>query len=299
MKKVALLAAVALAAPLPAAAYIRTKIPGYDTCLYWRERTLGWSPSSPLGGNVPEAELLEALRRSFAVWEAEACSDLAFTEGAPVDRTVGFAPRGPNVNTIVFRDRDCSDPEVVPDDDPCRFEHGACDNLYDCWGSDDRLIAVTTSTFSQCSGRMVDSDIEFNGPSFKFTILDEPPCQVASQDGCVATDVMNTAVHEIGHVIGLDHTLEPDATMEATAGLGETKKRDLSPDDQAAICDVYPSGEGPSTCEPARPLEECGEAEGGDDHGNGGCGCGGAGGGAGVAGLLAASALFLGRRRRA
>jgi MYXO-CTERM domain-containing protein len=109
---------------------------------------------------------------------------------------------------------------------------------------------------------------------------------------------MNTAVHEIGHLVGLDHSLEPGATMEATAALGEIQKRDLSEDDLAGLCDMYPAGEGPVTCPPARPLEECGEAPVRDDGGAPiACGCG-ASGGAADAGLVAAAAVLLGLRRR-
>lgn len=297
MKALRLVAvALALLVPLQAAAYVRTVIQFTDTCLFWKERTLAWSASAPLGAPDEEAAL-QTVRASFAVWAAESCTDLAFDEGARVARATGFSPEGPNVNTIVFRERDCSD--VVPADDPCRAED-SCAAAYDCWGEDDRLIAVTTSTFSQCSGRMVDSDIEFNGATFRFTTGDGPTCASATETGCIDTDIQNTLVHEIGHLIGLDHTPVQEATMFASAGTGEVKKRDLAEDDRAAICAVYPAGGPTSICEPARPLEECGEGEITQAEQAGGCGCAaGTGGGGGALGLaLGLLLLRRGARRR-
>jgi len=78
----------------------------------------------------------------------------------------------------------------------------------------------------------------------------------------------------MGHVIGLDHTCylqgpppldntgqpipdcanaSPDVlatTMFPSANPGDIDKRDLAPDDQQAVCDIYPAAEDPKTCSP-------------------------------------------------
>ncbi len=291
MKRVRLLALVALFAPAVAGAYARTTVPGTKVCLHLPERTVSWAAASPLGADLPDELALAALRRSFAVWEAERCSDLAFIEGPRCSPVVGFETRGENTTTVVFRRGRCR--EVVPSGDPCWREE-SCANDYGCWDGDDRQIAITTTTFSSCSGVILDSDIEFNAAGYRFTVVDGPPCGASSAGDCVDTDLENTLVHEIGHVIGLDHSSDRDATMYASAPGGETKKRDLGKDDREAICAIYPAGGATAICEPAAscpPLRSGGSAS----------GCGAAGSGPAAAGCAAVAAVALAlriRRRR-
>jgi hypothetical protein len=112
---------------------------------------------------------------------------------------------------------------------------------------------------------------------------------------CAYVDLQNTVTHEVGHFLGLAH---PCSTTGGAAGLpscsaplpagetvayaertmspstqpGETRKRTLSADDIAGICDIYPA---PS----------------------GGCGCG-AGSGAGALSLLLTAVALRARRRK-
>ena len=212
-----------------------------------------------MGGSLPEAEALEAVRLSFAEWERQSCTDVQFVERAPAGRGIGYATSGRNANVVLFRDADCED--VAPRDAPCRWE-GGCGNEYDCWdfGKDgDRLIAVTTTTFSQCTGRIVDADIEFNARHFDFTTGSGGPCGQGAGSDCVKTDLRNTLVHEIGHLLGFDHSPVNGSTMYVTAQPGEVEKRSLHEVDIAGLCDVYPAGEPTWICEPARLPAQCGE----------------------------------------
>jgi MYXO-CTERM domain-containing protein len=52
-------------------------------------------------------------------------------------------------------------------------------------------------------------------------------------------DLESTLTHELGHLLGLGHSTEPDATMFATGTECETLKRDLSPDDEAGLDHLY------------------------------------------------------------
>jgi len=288
--------ALALLLPAGAHAYKRTAIVGPNqrpiegTCLYWDTRAISWSPAADLGGNLPADEALRALRLSFDEWAAYDCSDLRFAEGAPVAREVGYSDRGRNTNVVLFRDVPCA--EVAPAEARCWYE-GGCGDVYDCWEHESQLIAVTTTTFSQCTGRIVDADIEMNAASFHFTTGGGEPCHRGGGDNCVDTDVRNTLVHEIGHLIGLDHSTVPAATMYASAPPGETQKRSLHEDDIAALCDIYPAGEPTWTCAPARPPAECGEGRSASGTTTT-CSTG----GAGLALLGIVPLLLWGRRRR-
>ena len=253
--------------------------------------------------DVPGLAAFTAIRRSFQTWSGITCSDLAFQDQGlsqnPKDRVVGYFPGQSNRNLVLFRTRRCGDGTnggVVPPGDPCLGIKGGCANSYDCWDHGDGVIATTTTTSNRFTGQIDDTDIEINdsvdpsGNKFIFTALDGAPCSAPNQTGCVRLDVQNTITHEAGHTMGLDHTLDPNATMYATAPEGETSKRVLGADDIQAICDIYPRGKetvtgnlDPITLTPA----------GGS---NGGCGCSQAQTGPGA--VLGALVLLLQSRRR-
>lgn len=282
------LAALALAAAAtPARAFVRSEVPGSDgICLFWDRRDLSWvaARGDPPGLTVDDA--LPAFAASFRTWQDVACTDLVFAGGGEVDtRDVGFDEHGSNENLLVFRQRRCED---VARGDPC-LDEGGCANRFDCWEFADSVIAVTTTTFSQKTGEIVDADIEFNASAFQFTVGDGPTCRPGETSKCVATDVENTATHEIGHFLGLDHSPVRGSTMYASAPEGETSKRTLAPDDVDGICAIYPAGQPPSVC--------VNRQDGSLRNPGPGCTCG-AGGGVGLEGLLALLPLARWIRRR-
>ncbi len=279
------LAACILAVPSGAGAYVRSTVPGSDTCLWWGSRTATWSLNERATAEVPLPEAIAAVRRAFGTWEAEACSDFAFVElGTTAAADVGWERRGTNLDLLVFRDVLCQD--VVDAGDPCRAG-GSCANAHGCWDFASTVIAVTTTTFDEATGEIVDADVEFNAAGWRFTSGDGPPCEAEGQPGCVATDLENTATHEIGHFLGLDHSPVIEATMYASAPLGETDKRTLSQDDVDGLCAIYPAGGATSICAPSFPQRPT-------TYGIG-CGCSGAPGPALLGLLVIARALA--RRR--
>lgn len=289
MRHLLLVSALAalLAAPSAAHAYRRTESSS-GACLYLPDRQVAWAAASPLGSSLPDDQALAAIRTSFAVWQAESCSDLAFVEGPRVPPEIGYTGDGHEVVTVLFRDARCVD--VVPSGDRC-WRDEDCANAYDCWDGEARQIALTTTTFSTCSGEMKDSDISLNAVDFRFTVVDGPACSSSGQDGCVDTDLENTLVHEIGHVIGLDHTPDATATMYASAPPGDTQKRDLADDDRAALCAIYPAGGATLTCE---PIAECPSTAGSGSD----AGCAAAPGVPAAPGLLLAFLALALRRRK-
>ena len=130
-------------------------------------------------------------------------------------------------------------------------------------------------------GTIIDADIEMNEVNFTFI---QSPTAKTVRKGTAEADFENTLTHEMGHLMGLDHTcadsstpanaldnngVRPvscdqlktlaaaarsvieEATMFNRATPGETKKRTPEADDIAGICEAYPSsGKVPTRCAP-------------------------------------------------
>ncbi|NUN14166.1 MAG: matrixin family metalloprotease [Myxococcales bacterium] len=135
------------------------------------------------------------------------------------------------------------------------------------WGHSPGILALTTLTYSRCTGIIVDADIEVNLAQFDFSAAQTPPPHM--------TDIQNTITHEVGHFLGLDHSGVASATMFANAPDAETQKRDLEDDDIAGLCCLYGTGS-PSVvkspemvCEGAPPQSEDPVMNNDDDSGTG------------------------------
>ena len=196
--------------------------------LSWFTRTIPYALSRAGTTHISGDTEREVLRASFEVWEeltatsgscdpSNYATDIHFREGPLSDTAAaGYDPLHPeeNENLLIF--------------------------LEDHWTDDPNTIALTTTTFSSTTGQIIDADIELNAYLFNFS-TDE----TASGDH----DLMNTAVHEIGHLLGLDHTAVRNATMFLTAEAGEISKRTLHCDDVQAIAFKYPVGQPNGYCD--------------------------------------------------
>jgi hypothetical protein len=80
-------------------------------------------------------------------------------------------------------------------------------------------------------GRITDADVLFNGEGFAFTTSRAPGC----------FDVQDVATHELGHVLGLDHTGWAGASMYPYVDPSVILQRSLARDDVLGMRDAYPS----------------------------------------------------------
>lgn len=228
-------------------------------CLYWRAGAVTYNQSQTGNPNNPNGSdtVFAPVSKALASWQSimDSCGNLTLQEGPHVaERNIGYdSTSQSNVNVILFRTRKCT-ADIAPASDPC---HAAkdCNNKYDCWDSGDNVIALTTTTYDTRTGRILDADVEFNAAQFKFTTLDSPACpRFAPNYNCVATDVQNTATHELGHSLGLDHTMWRDpstgqnSTMSPSANVGDLDKRVIDSGSRQFICTTYPKGSASRDC---------------------------------------------------
>ncbi len=237
-----LLMALVLCAPSVADAYkLYTSPDNPNVPLRWfaEEAALCFDSTPPSELTQGAAQTL--IEDSFQQWCHLSCSGQA----TPFDFQFGCTKKG---RAIGYIDEDGAENEnlVMWVTSAAQWGHGA------------EVLALTSLTYDTVTGEIVDADLELNDPGFDFS--DNPDNTQA--------DVMNTVVHEAGHVLGLDHSLNPAATMFSKAPLGEITKRDLANDDVNGFCALYgpdapaklttpdpvpdPGGGGNGTCTYAR-----------------------------------------------
>ena len=160
-------------------------------------------------------------------------------------------PASDNHNTLVFRSTSWC-PEAAD---------GTCSVDYD-----PAALALTSDTADKKTGQIYDSDIEINARDFPWADVISDPALSGDMD------LQNALTHEMGHMIGLDHTCYDAAsgspqptdnagqpvpacpasaevqatTMYPSAMPGDTQKRTLAPDDQAGLCGIYPVDDPPT-----------------------------------------------------
>ncbi len=92
-------------------------------------------------------------------------------------------------------------------------------------------VAITPVSFFG-SGQIVDADVIYNGKDHTFTTSGAPG----------AFDVQDIGAHELGHLLGLDHSGWAGATMYPWVSPTVIEHRSLSQDDVNGMRDAYPQG---------------------------------------------------------
>ena len=249
--------------PRPAAAYVRYKSSSGKMFQWPQTCVLLTAYPQDLDAMMTTEETLGAIDAAAATWskEGDACTYLEITVQSSTDPT----PRATNdgANSVIFRTSNW-----------CKLEpNGACDPAVPY---DPAALALTSVSASTSTGTIRDADIEIN--AFRFDWADLVSHPELRGGGQPFHDLQNAATHEMGHLIGLDHTcyLDPPApldqngnpipdcadaspdvlatTMFPSANPGDIDKRTLAPDDQQAVCEIYPAAQDPKTCMPAEKM---------------------------------------------
>jgi hypothetical protein len=207
-----------------ARAYCReTTKPAADGCscsldgepFYWPDQNIVYAFNDRGFPGVSEAALRPVFARSFAHWSDLVCEDgpVALSPRAESESTSSrneSQANGPNTNVILH----LSEADFLAAD-----------------GSE-FAFALTHLTYRN-TGEIIDADILFNAGRGPFTICPESGCPGG------AVDLENVATHEIGHLLGLAHSEDDEATMACSAEVGDLGMRSLELDDIEGICEIY------------------------------------------------------------
>jgi uncharacterized protein (TIGR03382 family) len=101
------------------------------------------------------------------------------------------------------------------------------------WKWDENTLAFAT-TWSDPSGAIIAFDMRINAS----------PGVIWTEGTGDGYDLQSTLTHEVGHVLGFDHTNEVDATMFGVHPQNDVSRRSLHDDDQLAAQFLYPPSDG-------------------------------------------------------
>jgi len=188
--------------------------------LFWGNRTLSYAINRNGCKDVLINEAVKAVQRAFFAWASPNCTDLYFLYDGMVDDQKTSLSLGQNEapdhkNLLVWHNK--WPPPDVTDSSVTR-----------------EMPAVTTVVYNTDTGAIVDADIDLNAQDFFWTATDD--------ESKAATDIQNIVTHEVGHLLGLAHSKETEATMYETTHQGELDKRTLHADDELGVCVIYPFG---------------------------------------------------------
>lgn len=159
--------------------------------------------------DVPTADAFAAVRSAFSTWESLPDCALAFSESAPADLSVSPLD---GTNAIVFAENaDEAMLMMMPE------------------------ATMITIVASDVNGQIVDADILVNGVQYTWTTA--PSTGFSASSGPL--DIESVALHEIGHLLGLDHVIDRRPVMASPLAPGSNKKA-LSQDEVSAIQELYP-----------------------------------------------------------
>lgn len=220
MRRLLIASCLVAVAAAPAAAYLKL---GFRSgtrivSVRWSERPVPYFVTNRDDNGVTAPQFQAAIARAFETWAGDPDIDIAFAFR-------GFTGAEPfdddAMNTIGFQ----NEPDL------------------------ERVLGATGFTIDDVTGRILESDIFFNA-AFDWSV---------AQGGEPARfDLESTAVHEIGHFIGLGHSAigetepRPDGGRRVIAKqavmfpiafpAGSTSDRALKADDIAGAADIYPEG---------------------------------------------------------
>lgn len=178
--------------------------------LYWTDPTqVGIVIQSTGSDDLPDGSHQTALRNAIHEWNRASGTSAVLVEDTSPAQQARTDWASDDIHLILFDENNSSG----------YFPPGSS------------TVALTPVWFYS-DGRIVDADVLFNGSSFQFTTSGQPG----------RFDVQDVATHELGHLLGLDHTGWGGGTMYPYVDPTVILHRSLSSDEVHGLRAAYPAG---------------------------------------------------------
>jgi Matrixin len=199
----------------------------------WREPCVSYSAQKNGSSQLPMDQVVETIQQAFTAWMNVDCG----------------GGRHPSIRLDYFGLVDCRKNEfsnsIYGNANIYMFRESDWEATHPYKEGAD-VLAVTTVSYRADKddpenklqlGDILDADIDVNGAKdengkvrFNFTVGDDD----------IQYDLLSVLTHEAGHFLGLLHSADTGATMTPIYNKTEKNLRQLSADDIAAICSLYP-----------------------------------------------------------
>jgi len=208
-KRGALVFVALVAAGTLAQSYLRLINPSNGTPLRWQVPSeISVVIHAPGSDNIEDGSHLTALRNAIDSWNA-------------VEGTGARLVEDTNALNMALGDYNSNVHHVL------RFDESNESGYFPIGSS---TVAITPVWFFS-NGVIADADVLFNGQDYSFT--------TSSQSGHY--DVQDVAAHELGHLLGFDHSGQAGSTLYPYVDPRVILHRSLSRDDEQALRAIYPS----------------------------------------------------------
>ncbi len=190
-------------------AHVRLVHPSSKNPLYWQNPgSISIVTQSAGSQDIEDGSHFTALRNAISAWNAVPGSNARLVENTNPLAQASTDWHSDDLHMVLFDEANSSG--------------------YFPFGSG--IVAITPIWFFS-NGRISDADILFNGSGFQFTTSGVPG----------RFDVQDVAAHEIGHLLGLDHSGWSGATMFPYVDSTVILHRSLAADDNVGLRSAYPA----------------------------------------------------------
>lgn len=184
--------------------------------IYWDDNPITWYIHPNGSDNVPFDDLIAALSAGMNAWDSQSC----FTKTIVYGGTKTYDPQ----NGVYLKFQESN------------------------WDASVGDALAYAQTWKGWGGVITNGVIVFNGQAATWSV---------SETGFFSTtaDVQGVVTHEMGHILGLDHTRYQDATMYFSGG--GAGMQTLAQDDINGLCYIYGSFSDGLTCDSCASNSDC------------------------------------------